>query len=215
MQVPANGRAAGRRSGSVPQPKKTSRSPSAYTFLLSCCVFFAVLCVCLVAVLVLIGKHLYHNQKTAKNESAILPTNESIYQSYSKRAPLFLTRRLPKDAAQPLHYDLTLNPNLYSGSYGGSVNITIKVAKQLANITLHSKKLRISHPSLVSLNGSDILVVHVAENLEEEIITVIPEKVLSPDTYYLNLNFDGSLLNKTYGFYRSLYRNSSSNNIKR
>lgn len=209
MQVPANGRAGGRRSGAAPQAKKTSRRPGAYTFLLSCCVFFAVLCVCLVAVLVLIGKHLYHNQKSQTSTSKTLHNNHSVLPRQES-----LTYRLPKHV-RPLHYDLTLSPNLHSGEYRGSVNITLEITESLPNITLHSKKLRISHPSLISSNGSDVLVVNVVENLKQETVDVMLEVVLSPGTYYLNLNFDGNLLNKTVGFYRSRYRNSASNNIKR
>lgn len=172
------------------QTTKTG-SRKTVAFLLSCSLFLGVLCGCLLAALVFVGKH--YGKNTIPQA-----VNEKITSKY-------LVARLPNDTF-PIHYDITLEPNVISGAFQGKVNITIDVTEARENLIVHSKNLSITEVSLESANISKIFAVqNVRENFVDDTILVYPNQKVLPGVYYLSFNFTGSLLNKTHGFYRSQY----------
>lgn len=171
------------------QTTKTG-SRKTVAFLLSCSLFLGVLCGCLLAALVFVGKHYGKNTSQADIEK--------ITSKYS-------VVRLPNDTF-PIHYDITLEPNIISGDFQGKVNITIDVTQTRENLIVHSKNLSITEVGLESANSSKIFAVqNVRENFMDDTILVYPNQEVLPGVYYLSFNFTGSLLNKTFGLYRSQY----------
>lgn len=176
-----------------------------YACLLSCCLFFAILCACLLTALVLIGKHLYND----RNSTVTVTTNVDNIKFLQK----FSLTRLPTDA-KPVHYNITVAPDLLNGRYKGFVNITIKLDAPRHDLILHSNKLTIDAVDLLLAGGHKSLVQNVKEDAVNQLLYIVSKKILLPNTYYLNLNFSGNLMNKTVGLYLSRYENSDSH-IKR
>jgi len=104
----------------------------------------------------------------------------------------------------PQQYFINLYPNLEQGSFVGSVDITIILDTAQSYIKLHSKGLNIKE---TKLNSSSVTAFSYPEH---EFWVVVPNEELSAGEYKLQLSFEGSLLNKIVGFYRSVYTDSKS-----
>ncbi|KAL4150039.1 hypothetical protein QTP88_003885 [Uroleucon formosanum] len=104
----------------------------------------------------------------------------------------------------PQQYFINLYPNIEQGSFVGSVNITIILDTSQSYIKLHSKGLNIKE---TKLNSSSVMAFSYPEH---EFWIVVPNEELSAGEYKLQLSFEGSLLNKIVGFYRSVYADSKS-----
>lgn len=186
------------------RPKKRSRKTIA--LLLSCCLFLLIICGCLLAALILIGKHV------------VLNTSGNVGQKINKIPATTLSKkfvaRLPNDT-KPLVYDLTLLPNLNTGLYAGWVNITLNLTNSRDNIVLHGANLTITQVEL-SRNGDlnadhwkVINVIDVKESAFDELLFINVNNTLSAGIYNLFIRFNGSLLNKLRGFYQSTYKAES------
>lgn len=181
------------------KPRKT------VVMLISCCLFLLIVCSCLLAALVLIGKHFVYNP--IGNSKTPLKSDVP-----SARRSIF---RLPKDTL-PLKYDVTLLPDLETGTFKGKVNVTLEIASARSNIVLHSKNLSIETVELTFVNDSlAILVQNVEANEADETIAIVPKTHLKPGIYTLALKYSGSLVGKLAGFYKSTYRSKGSNNRTR
>lgn len=181
------------------RPKKRSRKTIA--LLLSCCLFLLIICGCLLAALILIGKHVILNGGNvgpARPKTAIASV------------PKKFISRLPNDT-KPLIYDLTLLPNLKTGLYAGSVNITLNLTIPRENIVLHSKNLTITNVEL-HRNDSDwkvVDIIDVKESVLDELLFINVNGTIPAGIYNLFIKFNGSLLNKLRGFYHSTYKRSN------
>lgn len=173
---------------------KCKRNRHLIRFLVSCCLFLFVLCGCMLAALVLIGKHYVENKKLPQEK---YPDN--VIQSES-----FISR-LSNDTL-PHHYDLQLYPNLSSGTFTGKVNITLELLRPRDFIMLHSNNLTIHHAEIIYANNTedDANVIKV-EPAKIEALLIHFNKFVRPGFYYLYVEFSGSLLNHIWGFYRSQY----------
>lgn len=172
------------------KPKKT------VVMLISCCLFLLIVCSCLLAALVLVGKHFVYNPISVYKpplKNFVPATRKTVF-------------RLPKDTI-PLKYDLTLLPILETGTYQGKVNITLKIVSTRNNIILHSKNLSIETVELTFINKSLVIEVQNVEvNERDETIAVLPKTKLKPGIYSLFLKYRGSLVGKLAGFYKSQYK---------
>lgn len=106
---------------------------------------------------------------------------------------------------RPQQYFINLYPNLEQGTFVGSVDITLLLNKTQNYIKLHSKGLNIKD---TKLNSSSVT---AFSYLEHEFWVVVPNKELNAGEHKLQLEFEGSLLNKIVGFYRSVYNDVESN----
>jgi glutamyl aminopeptidase len=172
------------------KPRRKSRKT--FAVLLSCCLFLAIACACLLGALVLIGKHLVYNS-----------TLRNVVKTQFKESPKYLYARLPNDT-KPLHYDVILKPDLESGSFQGAINITVNVTSNRKDIILHSKNLTIDTVQLTHFNDSKVFhIENVQENANEEVLLITPQGGIPPGVYNLHLKYNGSMLDKIVGLYRS------------
>lgn len=118
--------------------------------------------------------------------------------------------RLPSNII-PLHYSLSLQPNLTTMKFVGSVQITVNVTQVTWNIVLHSSGLNITKATLRSEEGSQGKVVEVLEYpAHNQIAVVAPEALLVGQNYVLSLDYSSDLSDTYYGFYRISYKDEHS-----
>lgn len=106
---------------------------------------------------------------------------------------------------RPQQYFINLYPNLEQGTFAGSVDITLVLDTAQSYIKLHSKGLNIKE---TKLNSTSVTAFSYPKH---EFWVVIPDKELDAGEHKLQLSFEGSLLNKIVGFYRSVYTDVESN----
>lgn len=130
-------------------------------------------------------------------------TSDSLSFPWSRpRLPRYIT---------PLHYRLSLHPNLTSLSFNGSVQIQIDVQNNTNWVVLHSKGLQISTATILDHNLMLLSerVLPVLHNPSHEQIGIFSPRVLSSgQTYFLYIEFGAQLAEGFYGFYKSSYRTS-------
>lgn len=100
---------------------------------------------------------------------------------------------------RPLQYFINLYPNLEQGTFTGSVDILLSLDTAQSYIKLHSKGLNIKE---TKLNSSSVTAFSYPKH---EFWVVVPDKELDAGEHKLQLTFEGSLLSKIVGFYRSVY----------
>jgi len=106
---------------------------------------------------------------------------------------------------RPQQYSINLYPNIkQEGTFIGSVNITIILDTAQSYIKLHSKGLRIKE---TKLNSNSVTAFSYPQH---EFWVVVPNEELSAGEYKLQISFEGSLLSKKIGLYRSVYEDSTS-----
>lgn len=106
---------------------------------------------------------------------------------------------------RPQQYLINLYPNLEKGTFIGSVDITLVLESAQSYIKLHSKGLDIKE---TKLNSSSVTAFSYPKH---EFWVVVPDKELNAGEHKLQLTFEGSLLNKIVGFYRSVYTDVETN----
>jgi len=106
---------------------------------------------------------------------------------------------------RPQQYFINLHPNLEQGTFVGTVDITLVLDTVQSYIKLHSKGLNIKE---TKLNSSSVTAFSYPKH---EFWVVVPNKELDIGEHKLQLTFEGSLLNKIVGFYRSVYTDIESN----
>lgn len=116
--------------------------------------------------------------------------------------------RLPKEVI-PIHYDLYFHPNLEKGTFFGKASILIDVQDDRRTIALHQKDLNITSVKLITYGldkDYEIKISSISKPTKYEIFVISTENEIKSGLYNLSLEFDGSLLDKIAGFYRSKYR---------
>lgn len=180
--------------------------------LVSCCVFLLVFCSCLLTALILIGRHTLYNHHDAKSFNISSAFSSNVIIDAARNGSLILSEpmpiklyRLPRNVL-PILYDIYLAPNLETGIFTGAVNITLNITQSSDKVILHSQDLAIKS---VHLNTSDQRMIEVEEYKENEVfetLTVKTKTILAPGNYNLIVEFQGSLLNRIRGFYKSTYK---------
>ncbi|KAJ8961758.1 hypothetical protein NQ318_021359 [Aromia moschata] len=181
--------------GAAKPRKRPSRTVAV---LVSCCLFLLIVCACLLAALVFVGKHILYNHPHARHvarnlQPVGLPT-ETERRFW----------RLPNDT-RPVLYDLTLLPDLAAGEFRGFVTGHRK------DLVLHSKDLSIAEV-VVRKEGRVLQVVDVDESLVGEVVIITTREKIFPGVYYVFIRFGGNLKSRLTGFYQSQY--SGSNGVR-
>ncbi|XP_074495247.1 endoplasmic reticulum aminopeptidase 1-like isoform X2 [Sebastes fasciatus] len=115
--------------------------------------------------------------------------------------------RLPKTIS-PVHYDLTIHPNLTTLDFTGVVRIQLDVHEDTSTIILHSKQLQISNVWLLIPEGLQPL--RVLEHPGFQEIALLSDSVLTKGRRYeVQMEFAAILSDSFSGFYKSTYRTSS------
>lgn len=116
---------------------------------------------------------------------------------------------LVPDYIKPITYDLLINPDLQKGTFGGTVNITIKLNEVGSYIPIHIKNLEVLKTTLSRENGDFIPTENsFCEKNQFWVLNVSNSKTLQPGIYRVTLEYKGSLIGKIVGFYKSSYSDS-------
>uniref|UniRef100_A0A673LRT7 Aminopeptidase n=1 Tax=Sinocyclocheilus rhinocerous TaxID=307959 RepID=A0A673LRT7_9TELE len=131
-------------------------------------------------------------QKTNSTMDSIYPTSTS--------GELFpwTELRLPP-SVHPVHYNISLHPNLALMTFQGCVSILVQVLHETKNIVLHSSDMNISK---VTFDGKEV---HVLEYKPWQQIAIKFPEDLKKGQYVLNINYTAKLSNSYDGFYNSSY----------
>ncbi|OXV08639.1 hypothetical protein Egran_03598 [Elaphomyces granulatus] len=107
---------------------------------------------------------------------------------------------------KPLHYDLTLEPDLEKLTYEGVVVIDLDVVEDTNSISLNTNELVI-HSTSISANGAVITATpEVLYNKDQQVTTVkFAETIPAGSRAQLTHTFTGPLNDNMVGFYRSSY----------
>uniref|UniRef100_A0A671RJY7 Aminopeptidase n=1 Tax=Sinocyclocheilus anshuiensis TaxID=1608454 RepID=A0A671RJY7_9TELE len=126
-------------------------------------------------------------------------TMDSIY-PISTSGELFpwTELRLPP-SVHPVHYNISLHPNLALMTFQGCVSILVQVLHETKNIVLHSSDMNISK---VTFEGKEV---HVLEYKPWQQIAIKFPEDLKKGQYVLNINYTAKLSNSYDGFYNSSY----------
>ncbi|XP_061585550.1 endoplasmic reticulum aminopeptidase 1b [Cololabis saira] len=115
--------------------------------------------------------------------------------------------RLPKTIS-PLHYDLTIHPNLTSLDFTGVVRIDLDVHQDTSTVILHAKQMQVSSAFLLAPEGARPL--QVLEYPSSHQLALLADSALTKGRKYeLLLEFAANLSDSYHGFYKSSYRTSS------
>ncbi|KAL2315794.1 Aminopeptidase [Schizosaccharomyces pombe] len=115
---------------------------------------------------------------------------------------------LPKNV-KPIHYDLSLYPDLETFTYGGKVVVTLDVLEDSNSITLHGINLRILTAALEW--GSQTVWASEVSYGDERIVLQFPSTVPANSVAVLTLPFTARISSGMEGFYRSSYVDSDGN----
>ncbi|XP_033973835.1 endoplasmic reticulum aminopeptidase 1b [Trematomus bernacchii] len=141
------------------------------------------------------------------SSGAQLPDKDRI--QVDLKAPPFPwgSMRLPKTIS-PIHYDLTIHPNLTTLDFTGVVRIQLDVHEDTNAIILHSKHLHISNVLLFATEGVKPL--KVSEHPRFNQLALESDSVLAKGRRYeVQLEFAANFSESYHGFYKSSYRTSS------
>lgn len=115
--------------------------------------------------------------------------------------------RLPKTVF-PLHYDLSLHPNLTTLDFTGVVRIQLDVKEDTNTVILHAKQMQISNVLLLAPEG--VRPLQVLEYPRSHQLALVSDKVLTKGRKYeVQLGFAANLSDSFHGFYKSSYRTST------
>jgi adipocyte-derived leucine aminopeptidase len=116
--------------------------------------------------------------------------------------------RLPQTVV-PLHYNLTVHPDMNTLRFNGVVHIELEVLENTTTIVLHSSELLISKVTLL-VPGGPPTPLRFLEHPASEQLALLSDRVLyQGGTYDVLLEFSANLSDNYHGFYKSSYRASS------
>ncbi|XP_041644089.1 endoplasmic reticulum aminopeptidase 1b [Cheilinus undulatus] len=115
--------------------------------------------------------------------------------------------RLPKTVF-PIHYDLTIHPNLTTLDFTGVVRIQLDVREDTSIIVLHAKQMQISNVLLLAPEG--VRPLQVLDYPRFHQLALLSDSVLTRGRKYeVQLEFSANLSDSFHGFYKSTYCTSS------
>lgn len=104
----------------------------------------------------------------------------------------------------PIRYKLTLAPDLDAGTFAGEEIIIVSIAKNIKEITLHSKDLEIT-VAKVSFGKTEYFAKKISYDTKKETATFQFEKSIPKGEAKIELEFRGLLADSLRGFYKSKY----------
>ncbi|XP_069748295.1 leucyl-cystinyl aminopeptidase isoform X2 [Narcine bancroftii] len=117
--------------------------------------------------------------------------------------------RLP-NAVVPVHYSLTLHPNLTTVNFTGSVQINLLIMENTNNITLHASGLKITRATITPEANGHPKNVQVLEYTPHQQIAMKVNPIMSKgERYTLNLKYSANLSDGLSGFYKGIYQDKN------
>ncbi|XP_035514165.1 LOW QUALITY PROTEIN: endoplasmic reticulum aminopeptidase 1b [Morone saxatilis] len=115
--------------------------------------------------------------------------------------------RLPKTVS-PIHYDLTIHPNLTTLDFTGVARILLDVHEDTSTVVLHAKQMQVSNVLLLAPEG--VRPLRVLEYPPFHQLALLSDSVLTKGRRYeVQLEFAANLSDSFHGFYKSSYRTKS------
>uniref|UniRef100_A0A665V708 Aminopeptidase n=1 Tax=Echeneis naucrates TaxID=173247 RepID=A0A665V708_ECHNA len=112
--------------------------------------------------------------------------------------------RLPKTVS-PIHYDLTIHPNLTTFHFTGVARIELDVHEDTNMVVLHAKQMQISSVLLLAPDG--VRPLKVLEYPHFHQLALLSDSVLTKGQMYeVKLEFAANFSDSYHGFYKSSYR---------
>ncbi|MDO8522895.1 MAG: M1 family metallopeptidase [bacterium] len=114
---------------------------------------------------------------------------------------------LPEDI-EPVHYNISLAPDLEKFTFLGFETVTIDILKPTKKITLHAVDIKIKDASLCYADQSEgvgFTNKQISYSKKFETVTLECDRELNPGEAFLNIGFEGSLNDQMHGFYRTWY----------
>ncbi|GMH22038.1 hypothetical protein Nepgr_023881 [Nepenthes gracilis] len=112
--------------------------------------------------------------------------------------------RLPKFAV-PKRYDLTLKPDLVDCTFSGSVQIEVTIIEETSVLVLNVLELSIHESMFTDSYGKQYRPSDVVVDVDDEILVLVFDDVLSVGNGVLEFKFSGVLNDYMKGFYRGTY----------
>lgn len=106
--------------------------------------------------------------------------------------------RLP-EGVHPVHYDISLHPNLTTMNFRGNVSITVQVSEETKKIVLHSSDMKIVK---ATFQGKEVKILEYKP--WQQIAIKFPED-LQKGLYVLNIIYTANFSTSYDGFYNSSY----------
>ncbi|OCU02290.1 hypothetical protein XELAEV_18008052mg [Xenopus laevis] len=177
--------------------------PSARTVIV--CVVVVIIAVSVVTVVYLLPKCTFtkdgcHEKKHPLELVYPIATNKKVFPWAKSRLP---------DSIKPVHYTLTMHPNMTTLSFTGTVQIKLNITTSSKNIVLHSSGLHIIKASIL-VNGGTTMDAEVLEYPPfEEIAIISPESLLKGKECLLTIQYAANFSSTYYGFYKIDYMDKS------
>ncbi|KAI8578103.1 hypothetical protein K450DRAFT_249048 [Umbelopsis ramanniana AG] len=123
------------------------------------------------------------------------------------------SRQVLPTNVRPVHYDLSLRPNLTSFHFDGRVIVKLDVNEDTKIITLNSHELKLTSAKLQSSalkTQSSQEATDISYDEQKHIVTLtFAESVPAKSETVLDILFEGTLNDQMAGFYRSSYKDAS------
>ena len=124
--------------------------------------------------------------------------------------------RLPRSVI-PVHYDIMLYPDFYGDNawFYGNETIEIDIREPANHILVHVNYLNITKTSLEDSNGNSIEINRTFEFKPNQFLVIETKEALQVNqSVKLSISFDGSLSRDIVGFYKSVYLNSQTKEMR-
>ncbi|KAJ5109188.1 hypothetical protein N7456_005863 [Penicillium angulare] len=110
-------------------------------------------------------------------------------------------------SVRPVHYDLTLEPDLETFVFHGHVKISIDILEDTNSITLHVVELAVHD---VWASDTEILPSNIQRDEDKQTISIYRDQpFLSRETATISMKFEGKLEDKLAGFFRSSFKDGN------
>ncbi|KAI8089940.1 aminopeptidase [Halteromyces radiatus] len=120
-------------------------------------------------------------------------------------------RQILPTNVKPVHYDLSLQPNLETFVFKGQVKINLDVIEPTRVITLNSHEINIISATLIVNDFSQSSIDITYDTKKTEVKLTFPQEVSAHTKALLDINFEGILNDQMTGFYRSSYKDDQGN----
>lgn len=175
------------------QPSGLCSMPSAKTLVVGVLIF--VLVASMAMVIYFVPGCTFTRNGCKKNNS----TMDNIYPNSTSGEPFPWTDlRLP-GGVHPVHYDISLHPNLTTMTFRGNVSISLQVTEETNKMVLHSSDMNIVK---AMFQGKEV---KILEYKPWQQITIKFPEDLQKGVYVLNIMYTANLSTSYDGFYISSY----------
>jgi len=109
----------------------------------------------------------------------------------------------------PIHYNLNIEPNHNSNQFFGTITVELNVTESTNIIKIHSYLLTVTDPKVTDSSDQSLELKNFTYDQQKQYHTIeLNNQITVGNDYSLTLSFNGSLIGKIIGFYKSVYTNS-------